>query len=268
MMTNINISETFDDPTFNCRGFIAPIDVEDLKTSILQHGLLQPIVVQPYDNPDRKDIKYKIVTGHRRYEACKLLGHKTIPAIIRTDLNENQARTLNFIENLERRNLTIMQEARTVDKYIKAGYDRDEISKMINKSTGWIQIRIAALRLPEDIQEKIDEYNVTQEQIRSMAAMISDEDRYALMREIINAKVRGEPLIDTPKIKKKNFNESKTRTVNEIYDMQDTIREAIGNNLATRALGWAAGLVTTLEILQDLEEYAIEKGLPYRMPPQ
>src|SRR3954470_19741025 len=97
-----------DEEGWNCRRQrLAPIDVQTIVDSIRENGLLQPIVVRPY-NKDGYD--WMVVVGHRRLFSCKLLKWTHIPGSVK-ELTEDQAHSLNLVENLERKNLNMYQEA-------------------------------------------------------------------------------------------------------------------------------------------------------------
>lgn len=259
---DLPVGEIFADPEFNCRGPIAPFDVIELVTSIEKNGLQQPIVVQPFTSGK---YKWRVVMGHRRHKAHQILKKETIPCIVRPDLDETQARTMNLIENLERKDLTIMQEARAIAKFINIG--QDEIAKMIGKSRGWVQVRITALKLPEQIQAEIDAGFVSQEQIKDLYSIPSLDGKYEAVRILKEAKLRGDNRrIRLRPPRKKNMTERKERNPAEIFEMQDLIRESIGNCFGTRCLAWAAGEISSMELLKDLQKIAEEKGKIFVIP--
>lgn len=274
------VERIFSDPDFNCRGPIAPFDVIELSRSIEANGLQQPVVVQPISPeeyarlglpPGRYD--WRLVMGHRRHKAFEILQtrdarFKLIPAVVRKDLSAVQARTMNLIENLERRDLTVMQEARALEKFHTAGVPQDEVAKLIGKSRGWVQVRFTALRLPKEIQAEIDAGFISQEQIKDIYSIPSMEAKFEAVREIKEAKLRGDKRALKVKdpTRKRNPWERKVRNQTEIFEMQDRIREAVGNGFPTRLLGWCAGLVTDIEVFQDLRTYAAALGVTYHIP--
>lgn len=255
------VKEIYADPEFNCRGQVVPFDVVELAKSIEQNGLAQPIVVQPYDNPP---YKWRVVMGHRRLKAHEVLRRATIQASIRPDLTDIQARAMNLIENLERKDLTLMQEARALSKFKHLG--QDEIAKMLGQSRGWVQVRAMALHLEPAIQAEIDAGFINQAQIREIYSIPSNEGKAAVVREIKDAKIRGEKRTYGPKSNVKKLTEKRVRTVPELYRMQDAIREAIGNNFATRCLAYAAGEISEMELYEDLKVEADNLGIPYSVP--
>lgn len=263
--TDVPVKEIFGDPSFNCRGHISSHDVRELIKSVEVNGLQQPIVIQPYDlHPPHK---YRVVMGHRRLRAFEALKRETIPAIIRTDLkDEAQALAMNLIENLERKELTIMQEAKAIERFLHAGVPRENVAKLIGMSSGWVQTRFTALKLPPEIQSEIDAGYVTATQIKDLYSIPSNDERFRLVREIKDARIRGEKIVIKEKSKKPKKSEKRPRTVQEIFALQDAIQAVVGNNFGTRCLAWSSGMISDRDIYEDLKNLADEQGIPYSVP--
>lgn len=262
----IPLDEIFSDEEFNCRGKIVPIDVLDLARSIDMHGLQQVIVVQPFHSETDTKIRYRIVSGHRRYTAFIVLGKKTIPATIKSDLSELDAMKLNFEENLKRKNLNILQEAKTLKRLKEKGLGQEDAAKELGMSRGWIQVRYMILDLPEEIQQEVGAGFINQEQIREIYRMPKDE-QYEMVRKIKVARMSGES-IQRFKIKKKppKAYEKRERDANEMFELQGIIREVIGNGFPTRILAWCSAEISDYEIHRDLREAAAAIGKRYDIP--
>ncbi len=153
-ITDLPLSELHEDLVLNCRGKIAPIDVADLVRSISVKGLQQPITVRKYSEEKRiaTGFLYGIVTGHRRFTAFKCLEYPTIPCIVKYNINDIEARFLNLDENLIRKDIDLLQEAKSIEHLKNAGVKMQEIADRLGKSVGWVQIRFNVLNFPEDIQ--------------------------------------------------------------------------------------------------------------------
>lgn len=260
----VAMKEIFADSDFNCRGQITPFDVRELAADIADRGLDQPITVVPYDVCH---YKFKIAAGHRRYWAFKVNKQEFIPAMIRTDLSEVDARLLNLSENVHREDLNILQEARGMDWFVKQGWQEDTIAARLGMSRGWVQVRKILLGLPEDIQEVAASGILNQQQIRNLYSMRSNDERYEAVRRIKDAKERNEKVDIAPK-KKPKPHEKRIRTTTEMLELQEYIQDEVGNNLATRILGWCGGYVNSLEIHRDIREFikATEPKKTYRIP--
>lgn len=259
----VPMNEIYCDNDFNCRGSIAPIDVIDLARSIDTHGLQQSIVIQPYNK--MPGFKYRIVSGHRRYWAFKVNRSEKIPAVIKEGLSELDAKQLNLEENLKRKDLNILQEANAIKTFIEARWPQDMIAARLGQSRGWVQARVSLLMLPIEVQREAAAGFLTQEHVKQLAT-IKDPERVAeAVRNIKDAKLRGEKGIRA-KVKKENPLSKKPRDRNEIFQLQEMIQDAIGNNLATRCLGWAAGEISKFDVARDLKEYCEEQGIDWEIP--
>lgn len=125
--------------------------IEELSQSILEHGIIQPIVVR------KNGKKYEIVAGERRYRAAKLAGLTEIPVIVR-DFNEQQMMEVAILENLQREDLTPIEEAEAYNSLIvKLNFTQDDLAKRLGKSRPHIANLIRLLQLPEDVREFVNE---------------------------------------------------------------------------------------------------------------
>jgi len=263
------MSELFADCLFNCRGdAIAPIDVIDLVKDIEAHGLQQPIVAQLYNEYKPEKFKYRIICGHRRHMAFKVLKRETIPAVLNNNLTESQALILNLGENLHRKDLNIMQEASALERLKLSGMSVGEVAQELGKSSTWVNIRYMLLELPEPIRKAAASGLINQQQIKELHGLKDINKQIEAARKIKDAKVRGEKV---PRIKpigavKRNILKTKERDKDDIFWMQNHIQEFVGNNFGTRCLAWAAGEISDFEIFQDVREIADTKGVSYTIP--
>lgn len=263
-VVQIPMDEIFADQELNCRGHIVPYDVIELAKSIDNAGLQQPITVQPYNKVPGK--KYRIVIGHRRHRAFEVLERKTIPAIIKEGLSEVQTRILNLRENLDRKDLNIMQEALAIKKFKDAGYIQDEVAQMIGVSKGWVQVRFSLLEMESEIQEAAAAGFVTQEQIKDLYSLPSREQRFEAVKNIKESRIRGEKRAIKIKKPKKNPLAKRPRKREEIFEMMDHIMDSVGANFGTRTLAWAAGEISDIEIYRDIRDLAKGAGKDYEVP--
>lgn len=134
-------------------------EVESLIASIKEHGLLQPILVRPYQN------NFEIVAGHRRFYSCKSLRWRHIPCKIR-EMNDKQAFEIQLTENIQRKSMSVLEEAEAFRKYVQdLGWGGvTELARKIGKSEEYVSHRIQLLKLPQDVKEKImlNKLNVSQ----------------------------------------------------------------------------------------------------------
>ncbi len=122
-------------------------DVKELTDSILEHGLLQPIIVEPQQGTSR----YKILAGHRRFKACQEAGLKTVKCIVRT-VEEQSRLALQIIENLHREDISPVDEARSFQRLMdECSLTQRDLAKKLGKSLGSISQTVRILDLSEEI---------------------------------------------------------------------------------------------------------------------
>lgn len=261
---DIDLKRIYCDNNFNCRGPIRPFDVADLAQSIRDNGLGFAISVQPAAdvkdglpvNPeDNLPYDYRIVAGHRRYTAVKVLKWPTIPCTVRENLDEMKARVLNLVENFQREDLNILQEAEAIKHLQEAGLPRETVGKEIGKSGGWVQVRFALLNLPEAIQQEAAAGLLNQYHIKTLCTLKTPDQQYEAVRKIKDAKAKGEkvPVIGVRKQKVASI--KKKRTEAEMYDMIELLAQTeLKYGLHTRALAWAAGQISSAEFFIDVKK--------------
>jgi ParB family chromosome partitioning protein len=253
------------DEEFNSRGRIDPIDIVDLVNSIRQSGLLQPIVVYPYN--DKEKLKhgkeFKIILGFRRFMACQSLGMKTIKCIVRAWMDENQARVLNLIENIRRENLNIVQEAQTLQKFKIAGWTRAMVAEKLGMSPAWVQNRFNVLSFPEDIQKECANGTLNQIHIKEIYSLPL-EKQYEAVRKIKDQRLKGEKHIRVAK--PVTTNSKKARTPASVRKMQDFIYDELGPSFATRCLAWTRGDISSLDLFTDIKKQKEARGENFILP--
>lgn len=150
----------------------------DLAESIKEHGVLQPIIVAP------RGEKYMIIAGERRYRASGRAGLKTIPALIR-ELDDEKIMELALIENVQRDDLTPIEEARAYEiLQTKFGYTQERLAERMGKSRSAIANITRLLALPEDVQQMVQEGKLTTGHVRPMLSINIPEWQSAFAREV------------------------------------------------------------------------------------
>ena len=141
--------DLIDRPMIIAREEIDAVEIEELANSIRERGLLQPIVVV------ERSGRYEIVAGDRRYLACRKLGLESISAIVRHG-SEVEVIIDRAVENIQRADLTGLEEARIYDKLVnEKGMAIDEVAKMVGKSPGTVMRRLDILKMPEPFQRAV-----------------------------------------------------------------------------------------------------------------
>ncbi|WP_044749258.1 ParB/RepB/Spo0J family partition protein [Bacillus alveayuensis] len=157
--------------------------IDELKASIVQHGILQPLIV-------RKSIKgYEIVVGERRYRAAKEAKLKTVPAVVR-DLTEQQMMEFALLENLQREDLTPIEEARAYQALIdQLNITQEELAKRLGKSRPHIANHIRLLSLPKDVQQLITDGVLSMGHGRALLGLKKKEKLKTIVDKIIKEKL-------------------------------------------------------------------------------
>jgi len=260
----IPLQLVYSDAELNCRGQIAPIDVIELANDIKANGLHQPISVHPFTVVEGKS--YRIIMGHRRFAACQLAGLRTVSAIIRDNVTERDIRFMNLAENVNRKDLNLMQEANAVQKLVLLGETQEAIAQTLNMSRGWVQVRIMLMDLPREIQQDAAAGLLRAVDIRDLTKLRDRTLQLAKAKELKDAQILGKR--QRPDVLKSE-NTKKPRSREELFEIQDTLYELFsGHTLATKVIAWASGEIDTLEMHQNIAEEAKKAGLAYTIPPE
>jgi ParB family transcriptional regulator, chromosome partitioning protein len=161
------------------RKIFQPQAIEELKASIQEHGILQPIIV-------RKSIKgYEIVVGERRYRAAKAAELKTVPVVVR-ELDEKQMMELAVLENLQREDLTPIEEAAAYQMLMeKLGITQEELAKRLGKSRPHIANHIRLLGLSQPVQELISDGKLTMGHGRALLGLKNKKGLTQLVNRVM-----------------------------------------------------------------------------------
>lgn len=230
------------DSKFNCRGEIDPQSCRELANSIRDIGLQMPIIVQPHKGG------YKVVAGHRRFVAVsRLLRWETIPAIVREGLTTYDASILNLVENLERKDLTFIQEVQAYNRVFKNKTDT-EAAKVLNKSSAWCKLRRKYPTLPKEVRDKFLNGILSTSDLYYLISF-KPEARLSYARQIEEGKRQGKTSHQVH-VEKGTIQKTRNRAV--IYKMVARLLELDENVPGTRALAWAAGDISDEELLEGV----------------
>lgn len=197
--------------------------LKELAESIKEHGVFQPIII-------KKSIKgYEIVAGERRVRASKLAGLTKIPAIIR-DFTDEQMMEIALLENLQRENLTAIEEAIAYKSLLEnLNLTQEELSKKVGKSRSHITNIIGLLRLPDDIQELVNTSKISMGHARILSKLEDENQIREMANRIINENmsVRGiEDLTSKNSFERKNKINKKDSN-NDLKYVEDLLRKKL-----------------------------------------
>ncbi len=143
----------------------------ELADSISQHGVLQPLLLRPMITGG-----YRIVAGERRWRAARMAGLTEVPAVIR-EMTDAEEMLFALIENLQREDLTPLEEARGYRTLIETqDFTQEEVSQAVGKSRPAITNALRLLNLPQDIQEMLENGEITAGHARTLLSFKTEED--------------------------------------------------------------------------------------------
>lgn len=155
--------------------------IEELAQTIQTHGMIQPIVVRQYDID-----QYEIIAGERRWRAATFLGWEKVPAIIKT-YDDQQTAAVALIENLQREELTAIEEAMAFAKLMDLhGMTQEGLALKLGKGQSTIANKLRLLKLPSSVQHALLEKNITERHARALIGLKDDpEKQEKVLSEII-----------------------------------------------------------------------------------
>lgn len=181
--------------------------LEELTQSIQQNGLIQPLTVREMDT------YYELIAGERRYRACRNAGFKQIPCYILSP-TDDQAAQMALIENIQRQDLSAIEEAKSYLQIMKQAHlSQEQVAKKIGKSQSAIANKIRLLNLPDDIQDGVIDGKITERHARALLT-VPETSQKKVYEEILNKgfNVREtESYIESLQKKKKTHARQKTK---------------------------------------------------------
>lgn len=223
--------------------------LSELAESISQHGLLQPLLVRPLTLGG-----YQIVAGERRYRASRMAGLTEVPVIIR-ELSDTETMEIALIENLQREDLSPIEEALGYKALIdEHSFSQEEVAKSVGKSRPAIANSLRLLKLPESIMEYLKDDKISAGHARALLAL-EDED---LMLEFAEEIIKKDLSVrQVEKLCKKKPSEPKPEKVEKkpsFYSMVElALSESLGRKISVSKSKGKEGGVLQIEFYSDEE---------------
>lgn len=210
-------------------------NINELAESIKEHGVIQPIVVRKISD------KYEIIAGERRYKASILAGKTTIPAIV-TDLDDKNSAEVALIENVQRQNLTPIEEAISYKKILDMGYiNQTDLAEKLGKTQSTIANKLRLLNLDEEVQEALLNEKISERHARSLLKLDKNKQVEMLNRiisermtvrktdeeinKILNSNSEEKQEVNIPSLNKVDENNSEIEVLNFDLDEQESSKE-------------------------------------------
>ena len=224
-IVELPISELRANP-YQPRKVFDEVALNELAESIKVHGVFQPIIV-------KKSIKgYEIIAGERRFRASKLAGMTTIPAIVK-DFTDDEMMQIALLENLQRENLTAIEEAKAYKSIIESmNITQDELAKKVGKSRSHITNILGLLKLPASVQDMVLYNKISMGHARVLSKLDDVQKQEDLAQQIIDEdlSVRALENMVSNNIEKLIPNNRKTQN-NEYKHIESYLKEKLGTGV-------------------------------------
>ncbi len=223
--------------------------LSELAESISKHGLLQPLLVRPLTLGG-----YQIVAGERRYRACQMAGLKDIPVIIR-ELGDTETMELALIENLQREDLTPLEEAEGYNVLItEHGFTQDEVAQSVGKSRPAVANALRLLKLPNSIAEYVKEGKISAGHARALLSLDNEKDMLELADLTVQKDLSVRQVEKLCKAKPKIQSEQKPEKKPSFYSMVElALAESLGRKISISKNKGKKGGVLQIEFYSDEE---------------
>lgn len=164
--------------------------LNELALSIREHGVIQPIIVRKIGD------KYEIIAGERRFRASQIAGKKTIPALVR-NIDDKESAKIALLENLQRKNLTSIEEARTYDTILKLdNMTQEELANNLGKSQSTVANKLRLLNLDESVQDALLKEQISERHARSLLNVPDKAKQKELLNKVIMNRMTVKQLDD------------------------------------------------------------------------
>ena len=228
--------------------------LKELADSIREHGIIQPLVLRKLGE------KYEIIAGERRYKAAQLVGLTTVPAVI-ANIDDNKSAEVALVENVQRRDLTAIEEARSYKNLLDKGYlTQEQLAKRMGLSQPAIANKLRLLNLDEEVQQALLEERISERHARTLLSLTDKAAQREWLHRIINERLTVRQLdIELKKLKtieepiaEDNEDGGDVPLVSAIPSIEDIKANAMDFREANR-LGAQANKQQPVEEIESLE---------------
>lgn len=197
--------------------------LDELANSIREHGVFQPIILK------KANSGYLIVAGERRYRAANKVGLKRIPAIVR-EYEDSQVTELSLIENLQREDLTPIEEAEAYNLLKRnLGLTHNELSLKVSKSRSHVTNMLGLLTLPEDVQEMVNNQKISMSHARVLSKLNDPKRIIELANLIIEKGLSVRQVESLSREEVKAVKQKRTVKPNIYYSYENELKKALGH---------------------------------------
>lgn len=233
----------------NPRKSFSEVELQDLASSIRQHGIVQPVVVRPVANG-----KFEIIAGERRWRAAQLAGLADIPVISR-EVDDRTALELAIVENVQRSDLNPVEEALGYEQLIaEHGYTQNDLGEIIGKSRSHVANSLRLLKLPDQVRDMLFDGSLSAGHAR---ALIPTSDPVALARAIV---AKGMSVRDAERLAQNDIKAQSNPPANrpekdaDTIALERTLSDSLGLEVRVSHRGDGGKLQISYRSLEQLEE--------------
>lgn len=224
--------------------------LNELSESIKQHGIIQPLVVRKLGD------KFEIIAGERRYKAATQAGLTKVPVII-SDIDDNKSAEVALVENIQRRNLTAIEEAKSYKNLLDRGYmTQEQLASKMGVSQSAVANKLRLLNLDPEVQDALLNEKISERHARALLSLESKEEQKKWLQKILNERMTVRQLdMELKKLKENSEDDEGSDIplvdINPNYD--DIINNAEDIN-APRALHDVASMLTPFGVENKVDK--------------
>ena len=215
--------------------------LKELSSSIKEHGIIQPLVLRKLGS------KYEIIAGERRYKASIMAGLTTVPAVI-SNIDDNSSAEIALVENIQRRNLTPIEEARSYKNLLDKGYTQEQLAQKMGISQSSVANKLRLLNLDESVQQALLEGKISERHARSLLVLNDAEKEKEWLNRIITERLTVRQLDQELKKLKESENKSDIPLVDLSFNAEDIKNNSFDINKNSNKIS------KTDDILKDYSE--------------
>jgi|SRR5690625_432550 len=228
--------------------------IQELAQTIRTHGMIQPIIVRKLE-----DDRYELIAGERRWRAIQFLEWENIPAIIR-DMTDTETASVALIENLQREELTVIEEANAYQQLIEMhSLTQEALAQRLGKSQSTIANKIRLLKLPQPVQQALLDQTITERHARALTRLKDEETQLKILEKIINEQLN---VRQTEEAIESLFKPKKTRQKPQLKGFSKDIRIAM--NTIRQSLSMVSE--TGIDVETDEEDHEDYYQFTIRIP--
>ena len=176
--------------------------LQELAQSIKEHGIIQPLVLRNLGD------NYEIIAGERRFKAAQMAGLKTVPAII-SDIDDKKSAEVALVENIQRKNLTSIEEAKSYKNILDQGYlTQEQLAEKLGISQATVANKLRLLNLADEVQDALLKEKISERHARSLLAIKDKDEQVKWLNRILNERLTVRQLdIEIKKLQKNDTND-------------------------------------------------------------